>query len=72
MDIPLKESLTVEFKSDTSGNVAKHGIDEDILVNATVAMFNSEGGVLYLGVEDDGKPTGSIPSMPTLSDCRPF
>ncbi|MVM53342.1 RNA-binding domain-containing protein [Gordonibacter urolithinfaciens] len=61
MDIPLKESLTVEFKSDTSGNAAKHGIDEDILVNATVAMFNSEGGVLYLGVEDDGKPTGLNP-----------
>ncbi len=24
-------------------------------------MFNSEGGVLYLGVEDDGKPTGLNP-----------
>ena len=58
MDIPSKESLTVEFKSDTSGSAAKSGIDEDILVNATVAMFNSEGGALYLGVEDDATPTG--------------
>ena len=61
MDIPSKESLTVEFKSDTSGSAAKSGIDEDILVNATVAMFNSEGGALYLGVEDDATPTGLNP-----------
>lgn len=61
MDIPSKESLTVEFKSDTSGNASKHGIDEGALVEATVAMFNAEGGVLYLGVEDDGTPTGLNP-----------
>lgn len=58
MDIPSKESLTVEFKSDTTGNASKHGVDESLLVEAVVAMFNSEGGVLYLGVEDDGTPTG--------------
>ena len=54
MDIPSKESLTVEFKSDTTGNASKHGVDESLLVEAVVAMFNSEGGVLYLGVEDEG------------------
>ena len=26
MDIPSKESLTVEFKSDTTGNASKHGL----------------------------------------------
>ena len=65
MDIPSKESLTVEFKSDTSGSAAKSGIDEDILVNATVAMFNSEGGALYLGVETMQLQQASTPSMPT-------
>ena len=44
MDIPSKESLTVEFKSDTTGNASKHGVDESLLVEAVVAMFNSEGG----------------------------
>lgn len=66
MDIPSKESLTVEFKSDTTGNASKHGVDESLLVEAVVAMFNSEGGVLYLGVEDDGTPTGL-----NRKACRP-
>lgn len=61
MDIPSRESLVVEFKSDTSGNASKHGIDEEALVEATVAMFNSEGGTLYLGVENDGAPSGLNP-----------
>ena len=50
--IPEKESLTVEFKSDIKG------FDEIELIAAIVGVANTEGGVLYLGVEDDGTITG--------------
>lgn len=46
--IPEKESLTIEFKSDRSGYS-----DAD-LVDEIVGMANTQGGDLYLGVEDDG------------------
>lgn len=46
------ESLAVEFKSDV-----KSLPDRD-LVAAVVALANTEGGDLFLGVEDDGTPTG--------------
>ena len=44
--IPEKESLTVEFKSDIKG------FDESELIAEIVGMANTEGGVLYLGVEE--------------------
>ena len=47
---PTKESLTVEFKSD------KKCISMDVLYEELVGMANSEGGSVYLGVEDDGTP----------------
>lgn len=50
--IPLKETLEVEFKSDR-----KRLSDEQIL-ETVVALANTDGGRLYLGVEDDGTPTG--------------
>lgn len=50
--IPLKESMTVEFKSDIQG------FDEKELVAEIVGMANTDGGVLYLGVEDNGDITG--------------
>ena len=46
------ESLTVEFKSD-----AKRLPDRD-LIAAIVALANTEGGILVLGVEDNGLVTG--------------
>lgn len=49
---PTKESLTVEFKSDIKC------ISMDVIYEELVGMANSEGGVVYLGVEDDGTPTG--------------
>ena len=42
--IPKKETLTIEFKSDTDC------LDEKELVSEIVGMTNTEGGVLYLGV----------------------
>lgn len=50
--IPKKETLTIEFKSDIEC------LDEKELVSEIVGMTNTEGGVLYLGVEDDGGITG--------------
>ncbi|MDI3532856.1 MAG: ATP-dependent helicase RecG [Synergistaceae bacterium] len=50
------ETLTVEFKSD-----AKGGLPDRDLVTAVVAMANTEGGLILLGVEDDGSVTGIQP-----------
>ena len=51
--IPTKETLTVEFKSD----VKKYPDSE--IFDAVVAFANTQGGSLYLGVEDDGEITGA-------------
>jgi ATP-dependent DNA helicase RecG len=50
------ETLTVEFKSDVKG------LPDRDLVAAVVAMANTEGGLILLGVEDDGTVTGVQPS----------
>ncbi len=50
--IPENESLTIEFKSDV-----KKLSNSDIF-DAVVAFANTDGGDLYLGVEDDGTITG--------------
>ena len=50
--IPEKETLTTEFKSDIDC------LDEKELVSEIVGMTNTDGGVLYLGVEDNGDITG--------------
>lgn len=46
------ETLTVEFKSDLKG------LPDRDLVAAVVAMANTDGGIILLGVEDDGTVTG--------------
>ena len=46
------EGLTMEFKSD------RNGLPDRDLVAAVVALANTEGGLLLLGVEDDGTITG--------------
>ncbi len=50
--IGMKESLTVEFKSDVKS------LPDIDLIDAVVAFANADGGELYLGVEDDGEVTG--------------
>lgn len=50
--LPAQESLAVEFKSD------RKRLSDDELVEALACLANSEGGELWLGVEDDGTPTG--------------
>lgn len=50
--LPAAETLTIEFKSD------RKRLSDDDLVEAVVCLANTEGGELWLGVEDDGTPTG--------------
>ena len=50
------ESLTVEFKSD------QRPLSDRDLVELVVAMANTEGGDVYLGIEDDGTVTGLHPN----------
>lgn len=50
------ESLTVEFKGES-----KTAFNDRALVEAVVCLANGRGGVLLLGVEDDGTVTGARP-----------
>lgn len=59
--IPSSESLTVEFKSD------RKRLPDTELVEAVVCLANAEGGQLWLGVEDDGTPTGLHPDHRMLT-----
>lgn len=52
LKLPAKETLTIEFKSDL-----KCLSDNDI-IDAIVGLANTEGGQLYLGIEDNGTATG--------------
>lgn len=52
MEHPTKESLSIEFKSD------KKCYPLGKLYEDLVAMANTDGGCLFLGVEDNGTPTG--------------
>lgn len=52
LPLPAAESLTVEFKSD------RKRLSDDELVESLTCLANTDGGELWLGVEDDGTPTG--------------
>ena len=64
--IPLEESLTAEFKSD------RKKLSDDALIDAVVAFANTEGGNLYLGVEDNGEITGRHESHKDFSRLAAF
>jgi len=50
--IGFSEDMTHEFKSDV------RKLSDGDLIDAVVAFANTDGGELYLGVEDDGEITG--------------
>lgn len=52
MNIGFKEDITNEFKSD------QRKLGDEELIEAVVAFANTDGGNLFLGVEDDGEITG--------------
>ena len=58
--LPPAETLTVEFKSD------RKRLSDTDLVEALVGLANTEGGELWLGVEDDGHATGLHPDHMAL------
>ncbi len=53
--LPLTESMTVEFKSD------RNGYPDRELIEALTCLANTQGGELWLGVEDDGSASGLHP-----------
>lgn len=59
--IPSAEALTVEFKSD------QKRLPDKELVLAAVCLANTDGGIIYLGVEDDARPTGLHPDHRDLN-----
>lgn len=59
--LPPAESLTVEFKSD------RKRLSDTDLVEALACLANTEGGELWLGVEDDGRATGLHPDHKQLA-----
>ncbi len=59
--IPPRETLIVEFKSDL-----KKLSDRD-LIEAITCLANTDGGELWLGVEDDGTATGINPDHRQLN-----
>jgi ATP-dependent DNA helicase RecG len=59
--IPTQESSTVEFKSD------RKCLPDRELIETVVCLANTEGGEIYLGVEDDGQITGLHPQHQNLS-----
>lgn len=62
------ESFTVEFKGE-----GRQPLSDRDLVEAVVCLANGEGGLLLVGVEDDGTVTGANPpAFPTtFTRCRP-
>jgi ATP-dependent DNA helicase RecG len=60
-DLPDRESLTVEFKSD------QRKLPDRELVMAVVCLANTHGGEIYLGVEDDATVTGLHPEHRDLT-----
>ena len=59
--LPAKETLTIEFKRDTQR------LSDDDLVEALVCLANTDGGELWLGVEDDGTASGLHPDHQSLT-----
>lgn len=68
--LPPSESLQVEFKSDLKR------LSDDELVEALACLANTQGGELWLGVEDDGALTGlhqehlNLTRLPALVAAR--
>jgi len=57
------ESLTVEFKGEE-----KSALSDNELYKAIVCLANREGGMLLIGVEDDGRITGARHRHRNLTD----
>lgn len=65
-NIGFKENLMIEFKSD------KNCLGDNEIVDAIVAFANTDGGELYLGVEDNGDITGIHKSHENITQLSAF
>ena len=66
MNIGFSEDLTHEFKSDLKK------LPDNDLIDAIVAFANTEGGELYLGVEDNGDISGLHESHRDITQLAAF
>ena len=57
------ESMTLEFKGE-----AKAALNDRDLVEAVVCLANAEGGIVLVGIEDDGRVTGARPRHGRATD----
>lgn len=58
------ETMTIEFKGES-----KSPLSDRELYEAVVCLANAEGGVLLIGVEDDGRTTGARERHPGGTQC---
>lgn len=58
------ETLTAEFKSDAKG------LPDREIIAAVAAIANTEGGLILLGVEDNGTVTGILPNHQDTSGLK--
>lgn len=56
--IKAGETLEIEFKSDRSGSQGQQMLDDNTIIEEVVALANTLGGFLLIGVENDGTVTG--------------
>lgn len=59
------EQFTTEFIAES-----REPLGDDQLVDAVVCLANGHGGVVLVGVEDDGRPTGARPRHGSYTDPR--
>lgn len=57
------ETLRVEFKGET-----RRSLSDNEIYEAVVCLANTEGGVLLIGVENDGEVTGACPRHGATTD----
>jgi hypothetical protein len=71
--VRLAESQHLEFKSSARWNVQRRDKDsaiEALIVRAVAGFMNSRGGVLLIGVGDEGRPLGLESDYKTLTRSR--
>ena len=67
--IAAGESQTVEFKSTARYNSHTQEVDarlEHVIVKTVCGFLNAEGGTLFIGVDDEGRPVGIEADLTTL------
>lgn len=63
--IAAGETFIVEFKGEE-----RNSLSDTSLLGVVVCLANGRGGLLFIGVEDDGRITGALPRHGEYSDPR--